>query len=103
MHPWQNSLEIFGDTSKIDLSRRVRIRWLIGRTNLCGEAGLESAPLIVLLLILSVLGLFHVPLDNQARKPAADLKLQSIAVLPFKTDPSQAYLGQGIAKRWSPR
>ena len=57
-----------------------------------------TAPLIVLLLILSVLGLFTYRWITRHAKPAADLKLQSIAVLPFKTDPSQAYLGQGIAE-----
>jgi len=55
-------------------------------------------PLIALLLILTVLGLFTYRWTTRQAKPAADLKLQSIAVLPFKTDPSQAYLGQGIAE-----
>src|SRR6185295_11641190 len=53
-------------------------------------------PLIALLLILSVLGLFTYRWITRQAKPAADLKLQSIAVLPFKTEPSQAYLGHGI-------
>src|SRR4030095_5001351 len=47
---------------------------------------------------LSVLGLFTYRWITRQAKPAADLKLQSIAVLPFKTDPSQAYLGHGIAE-----
>lgn len=56
------------------------------------------APLIVLLLIFTVAGLFSYRWITRQAKPVADLKLQSIAVLPFKTDPSQAYLGHGIAE-----
>jgi serine/threonine protein kinase/tetratricopeptide (TPR) repeat protein len=56
------------------------------------------APLVVSLILVGVIGLLaYVWISRNSKPPGADLKLQSIAVLPFKTDAGDEYLGDGIA------
>ncbi len=56
------------------------------------------APLVISLILLAAIGLLaYVWISRNSKPAAAGLKLRSIAVLPFKTEAGDEYLGSGIA------